>query len=143
MANNRCGIERIVSLCVTCVHWRTPPAESLLPSPLLDLPWQKVATDLFEYDGKHYLLVMDYFSRYIELVELRSETTEHVSVALKSIFARHGILAVVYSDNSPCYAATSVQLCTTAYSFQHITSSPRFPQANGVAERGVKITKNL
>ena len=104
----------------------TPPAEPLLPTPLPDLSWQKVATDLFEYDGKHYLFVIDYFSRFIELVELRSETAEHIIVALKSIFARHGIPAVVCSDNGPCYTATSFQHCTTAYSFQHITSSPRF-----------------
>ena len=65
------NIERIVSSCVTCAHWRTPPAEPLLSSLLPDLHWQKVATDLFEYDGKYYLIVMDYFLRYIELAELR------------------------------------------------------------------------
>ena len=41
-------IELIASSCVTCTYWRTPPVEPLLPSPLLDLPWQKVAIDLFE-----------------------------------------------------------------------------------------------
>ena len=136
-------IERMASSCVTCAHWRTHLAEPLLPSPLLDLPWQKVATDLFEYDGKHYLIVIDFFSRYIELVELRSETAKHVIVALKCIFARHGISAVVCSDNGPSYAATSFQQFATAYSFQHITNSPRFPQANDEAERGVQIAKNL
>ena len=100
-----------------------------------------MATDLFEYDGKHYLIVIDYFSRYIELVELRSKTVEHVIVALKSIFARHGIPAVECSDNGPCYAAISFQQFETAYSFQHITS-PRFPQANSEAKRGVQIAKN-
>ena len=102
-----------------------------------------MATDLFKYDRKHYFLVIDYFSRYIELVELHSKTAEYVIVALKNIFARHGITAVVCSDNGPCYAATSFQQFAIAYSFQHITSSPRFPQANGEAERGVQIAKNL
>ena len=135
-------IEQIASSSATCGHWFTP-VEPLLPSPLPDLPWQKVATDLFEYDGKHYLIVIDYFSRYIELVELRSETAEHVIVAFKSILPRHDILAVVCSDNGPCYAATFFQQFATAYSFQNITSSPRFPQANDEAERGVQIAKNL
>jgi hypothetical protein len=40
-------IERVATSCATCAHYRTPPAEPLLPSPLPDLPWQKVATDLF------------------------------------------------------------------------------------------------
>ena len=86
---------------------------------------------------------MDYFSRYTELVELCSETAEHVIIALKSLFARHGISAVVCNDNGLCYAATSFQQFATVYSFQHITSVPRFPQANGEAEYGVQIAKNL
>lgn len=136
-------IERVASSCTTCAHWRTPPAEPLLPSPLPDLPWQKVATDLFELDGKHYIIVMDYFSRYLELAELRSETADSVITALKSVFARHGIPVVVCSDNGPCYAAASFQQFAAAYGFKHITSSPRFAQANGEAERGVQIAKNL
>ena len=103
----------------------------------------QVIYDLFEYDGKHYLIVIDYFSRHIELVELRSETTEYIIVALKSIFARHGIPAVVCSDNDPCYAATSFQQFATAYIFQDITRSPRFSQANCEAERGAQIAKKL
>ena len=86
---------------------------------------------------------MDYFSCYIELVELRSATAEHVIVALKRIFARHGIPAMVCSDNGTCYAAISFQLFATTYSFQHIISSPRFPQANDEAERRVQIAGNL
>lgn len=33
-------------------------------------PWQKVGTDFFEWQGTMYLLVEDYFSRYIEIVKL-------------------------------------------------------------------------
>ena len=50
---------------------------------------------------------------------------------------------MVCSDNGPCYAATSFLQFATAYSFQHITSSFRFLQANGEAELGVQIAKNL
>ena len=50
---------------------------------------------------------------------------------------------MVCSDNGPCYATTSFQKFATAYSFQHITSSPRFPQAKSKAERRVQIAKNL
>ena len=89
------------------------------------------------------LIVMDNFSRYIELVELHSKTAEHVIVALKSIFARRGIPTVVCSDNGPYYAATSFQQFAIAYSFQNISSSPRSPQAHGEAERGLQIANSL
>ena len=106
-------IERIASSCVMCAYWCTSPAEPLLPSPLPDLPWQKVATNLFEYDKKHYLIMMDYFSHYIELVELCSETTKHAIVALESIFTCHGIPAM--------YIVIMALLC--GYFFQAICNS--------------------
>jgi hypothetical protein len=40
-----------------CLHWTKDHAEPLQPTPLPESPWQNVATDLFEVDGKHYLVV--------------------------------------------------------------------------------------
>jgi hypothetical protein len=98
---------------------------------------------LFELDSKHYLVIIDYFSRYIELTELRSQTANAVIGAMKCIFARHGIPSIVCSDNGPCYAADTFKRFAAEYGFQHQTSSPRFAQANGEAERGVQIAKNI
>ena len=39
---------------------RKQRAELLVASPFPDIPWQKVATDLFEYKRENYLLVVDY-----------------------------------------------------------------------------------
>ena len=58
-------IKVIVSKCQVCVeHCATHP-EPMIASSLPDHPWQKIASDLFILD---YLLVVDYFSRYPEIV---------------------------------------------------------------------------
>ncbi len=136
-------IERHITACTTCAHWRTPATEPLIPSQLPDLPFEKVATDLFVLDNKHYLVLIDYYSRYIELTELRSETAADVISALQCIFARHGIPATVHSDNGPCFAADLFQQFAADYGFLHTTSSPRYAQANGEAERAVQTAKGL
>ena len=75
---------------------------------------------------------MDYFSR------LTSTTSAAVITSLKSIFMQHGILEVLRSDNSPQYASQQFLMFAESYVFQHSTSSLRYPQSNGQAERTVK-----
>ena len=43
-----------------------------------ELPWQKVGSDLFEWNKSTYLLIVDYYSRYIELAKLRNTTADEV-----------------------------------------------------------------
>ena len=64
-----------------------------------------IATDLFEIDGTHYLLVVDFFSRCPEIKKLSSTTSTSVINSLKGIFSTHGILEVLQSDNGPQYSS--------------------------------------
>ena len=86
---------------------------------------------------------MNYFSRYPEIVKLRSTTSHTVIKALKGIFARHGIPVRVFSDNGPQYASSEFSNFARAYKFQHATSSPHYAQSNGHAERAAKTVKKL
>ena len=47
------------------------------------------------------------------------------------------------SDNGPCYTAELFTNLMNEYSVNHITSSPHYPQSNGLAEKFVQIVKNL
>ncbi|XP_034540201.1 uncharacterized protein LOC117832662 [Notolabrus celidotus] len=62
---------------------------------------------------------------------------------LKSIFARHGIPEVMMSDNGPQFSGQVFASFAALYGFKHVTSSPRFPQSNGEAERAVQTVKSL
>ena len=87
--------------CWICCKYRRPHAEPLKSSPLPNLPWQKVATDLFIWKQNSYLLVIDYYSCYIEVAKLYLTTSDSVIEQLKEIFARHGIPQTIVSDNGP------------------------------------------
>ena len=68
---------------------------------------------------------------------------EEVILHTKSIFARHGIPEVVVSDNGPQYSSEAYANFARKFRFEHITSSPHYPQSNGEAERAVQTVKNL
>ncbi|VDH88954.1 Hypothetical predicted protein [Mytilus galloprovincialis] len=62
---------------------------------------------------------------------------------MKSIFARHGIPEVLVSDNARYYTSSKFQEFAKSWEFKHITSSPRYQQSNGLAERTVQTVKQL
>ena len=127
-------LENLVHGCPICCEFQNQPAEPLIPSTHPALPWQKVASGLFKWKGDTYLLVIGYFSKFIEISKLRNETSEEVICHLKSIFARHGIPQQLFSDNGPQYSSTEFSNFSKRYQFVHTTSSPRFPQSIGEAE---------
>ena len=49
----------------------------------------------------------------------------------------------VISDNGPQYDSAEIKQFASTYGFNHVTSSPYYPQSNGLAERMVKSIKSL
>ena len=121
-------LEELVRNCEECAKAQAQQAQPLTPSPLPDLPWQRVATDLFLWKEATYLLVVDYFSCYIEIAWLERPTAQEVIMHLKSMFAHHGIPEVVVSDNRPQYSCEVFKEFVSGFQFRHDTSSPYYPQ---------------
>ncbi|XP_064464772.1 uncharacterized protein LOC135376117 [Ornithodoros turicata] len=102
-----------------------------------------VGIDLFHFKGQEYLLMVDYTSRFPDVLALNNTSAEAVVNAYKSVFARFGIPEVVRSDNGPQFGSREFHSFACAYGFEHITSSPRYPQSNGEVERMVRTVKHL
>ena len=136
-------IGLMVEKCTACEKYRQVPPEPLIPTPTPEYAWQHVASDLFEWSGEHYLLIVDYYSRWIEIFHLTSLTSRTVINSFKAIFARLGIPESVFSDEGTQYTSTEFQKFSQYWGFQHNTSSPRHPSGNGEAERAVQTVKNL
>ncbi|XP_063077523.1 uncharacterized protein K02A2.6-like [Engraulis encrasicolus] len=136
-------IKERVGNCETCAQEAHNAPEPLLTTQLPERPWQRVAVDLFQWENAMYLLCIDYYSRYIEVANLTSTTTAHVTGKLKAIFGRHGVPETVVSDNGPQFSAAEFAAFARDYDFVHTTSSPRYPQSNGEAERAVRTVKSL
>ena len=124
-------IRRIFQNCQVCTKSNQPHMEPMLSPPLPTYPWQKVSSDLFTLQGQNYLLIVDSFSRFPEVVQLPSTSSQTVIKILKSVFARFGIPEVLVTDNGPQYASKHMAEFATSYGCQHTTGSPYYPQGNG------------
>ncbi|UYV69469.1 hypothetical protein LAZ67_6003708 [Cordylochernes scorpioides] len=135
-------IAETVRKCSVCIQEAVSKHEPLIPTNFPTRPWQKIEMDLFKFENKWYLVIIDYYSRFPEMIQLDRLKANVVVRSCKSIFARHGIPETVVSDNGTQFgAAREFPNFARQYGFTHVTSSPRFPQSNGMAEAGVKIAK--
>ena len=137
------AIEEMISHCSVCRNRAPEVIEPLRPLDTPRHPWQVLASDLFHHNGRDYLLVVDLYSRYPEITALQSTTSKEIVKHLKSFFARHGIPELLISDNAGQYTSEEFREFTHKYQFRSVTSSPRYPRANGSAERMVQTMKNI
>jgi uncharacterized protein len=143
--NINSDIESKIKQCEYCLmHMNNKPKDPLMSHEQPIYPWEKVSVDLFDYKSRKYLLVVDSYSNYIEVVHLSKGSDSNAVIAnLKSIFARHGIPLQLMSDNGPPFNSQAFKVFSLNWNFEHITSSPYLPRSNGLAEVSVKIVKNI
>ena len=136
-------IENMVANCSTCAKDRPEPKEPLMSASFPSRPWERLAADLFELEGKVYLIVVEYYSRWFEIKKLNDQSSARVISTLKELFSTHGIPDIVVSDNGPQFSSDAFRLFATDYDFLHVISSPKYPRANGEVERAVRTVKAL
>ena len=72
-----------------------------MPHSVPDRPWQTIGADIMTYKAKDYLVIVDYYSKYPELSQLKLKTAQEIIMNIKPVFARHGIPEVLICDNMP------------------------------------------
>lgn len=137
-------IENFVLNCETCLKYRkSNHKEPLIQTELPSNPWDLVGTDIYQYKGKNFLIVIDYFSKFIETGPISKLDSLHTVIQLKSIFSRHGIPKTLRSDNGTNFSSSEFKEFTKSWGIEHITSSPTHAQSNGMVERCIQTFKNM
>ena len=136
-------ITDMISKCSACIENQAYQQKELVMFHEIPTePWFKVGMDLFLFRNKSYLVVVDYYSNYIEVCHLYHQTkSPDVISHVKAIFACFGIPRVVISDNGPQFSSTDFKNFAKSWDFEHKTSSPDYPKANGMAESAIKVVK--
>ena len=140
-------LEQLKLNCQLCIKYSRSKDKNMpnttLGHKIPSVPWSKVATDIFHFESRSYLLVGDYTSRFPIVREIKSMSAQHIGDHFRLIFSEYGWPDNLVSDNGPCYVAEAFTTLMKEYTVNHITSSPHYPQYNGLAEKFVQIVKNL
>ena len=137
-------IKQTADSCEACQQMKPGnQRETLIQHSESPRPWVKIGTDLFECNGRAYLVTVDYHSSFIEVDYLTGTTANDVITKLQGQFARYGIPAEIISDQGPQYTSAHFQQMTEEWGITHTMSSPGHHQSNGKAEAAVKTVKHM
>ena len=128
-------IEDVVKRCSRCQQAaKNPPHQTPVPWPQTHTPWTRVHIDFAgPINDIMYLILVDAFSKWPEIVAFRSATTTATISALRRIFSQHGLPEIIVSTQFDNFCHQHV--------IKHIRSPPYHPQSNGQAERFVDTIK--
>ena len=137
-------IDTLISNCAVCAeHQNQQPAEPLKPTATPELPYSMVGCDIFQFESTKYVILVDYYSKYIDVQKLAAETTSSIIEAVTQVFSCHGLPKTLHSDNGPQFSSMEFKNFCREHGIQHETSSPHFQSSNGEAERAVQTVKRL
>ena len=101
-----------------------------------------MAVDLFHFDGHSYLLVVDRYSKWPDCHKLGEARTGEIVEKLQRLFVDFGRPEVLLSVNGPQFTSYEFKGFVVDQGVRHITSSPFYPQSNGLVERMIQTVKN-
>lgn len=136
-------IEQYVRKCYVCqTHQNKNVKEPILLHEIPDLPFSKLGIDIMDFKNKNYLIMYDYFSKWLDIKLITNKSAKCINNALIDIFCIHGSPNEIVSDHVP-FDSKECKDFASEWGFKFTYTSPRYPQSNGMAERAVQIAKKI
>ncbi|XP_062713724.1 uncharacterized protein K02A2.6-like [Aedes albopictus] len=130
--------EKYVKKCNACTLVSSlGPPEPMLRTKMPEKAWTDVAVDFLGPlpTGHNLLVIVDYYSRFVEVVVMRKITAELTIEALFETFTRFGVPEVLRSDNGPQFISETFKSFCKEFGIVQQKTTPYWPQANGEVER--------
>ncbi|XP_050088326.1 uncharacterized protein K02A2.6-like [Anopheles aquasalis] len=135
--------ERSIQECQVCQSRRVVPKEIVKTSWAQSIrPFQRVHIDFCHFENRTLLVIVDSFSKFIEVKVMRSTKAEDVIEVLEMFFSCFGLAETIVSDNGPPFNSGKFVAFLKSLGIEVKKTPPYHPQSNGVAERAVRTVKD-
>ena len=127
--------------CRECYGCQLVTKETIIPpvrtTPMPERPWQDLALDLLGPlpTGEHLLVLVDYFSRWVEVDVIYSTTSEVIIKCLDKQFSRYGVPRTLRTDNGANLVSAEMDGYLDEMGIRRRLTTPLWPRANGEVER--------
>ena len=138
-------IEQMIQNCPVCLKFAAAKPKikkkNMMRHKIPETQWCKLASDIFHFHGANFLVLVDYMTRFPIVKKLKGIDQCSIINIFEEICSERGYPNVL--DNRLCYRGELFAKFLKRKGIKHVTSSPHYPQSNGLAEACVKVIKNL
>ena len=144
-------IQHWIDSCESCARadkqktLRNAPLQIAQMHGMLEKMHADIVGPLVETEAgyKYILTMVDQFSRWVEVIPLKSQTAIDVAEAIfDGWICRFGVPKIITTDRGRNFMSGVVEYLNDKYNIKHITTSSFTPKANGVNERRNAIIVN-
>ena len=135
-------IKNLISRCDECQKFQNKQPQDFNKSRVILAPWDTVASDLFEFNGRIYLLLVDHYSKFMVVRWIEDHSTQLMVKMLQIVFSDFGIPRTLVTDRGSNFMSTVFAYFCTNMDIIHKVTSAYHHQLN-FAERGVQTIKKL
>ncbi|CAG7832139.1 unnamed protein product [Allacma fusca] len=136
----RRDVTKFIYHCTACQQTKIPPKSppGFATSPIADAPWELLSIDLmgpYTTSGqqkKYIFVVLDYFSKWVEIFPIRSSTTNQVITRLWEVFFRWGLPKALMSDRGSQFTSHQYLRFCSNLNIKVFRTTAFHPQSNAV-----------
>ena len=137
-------ISKIHLSCVTCLEFQQmQPKEKIINHNIPLRPWEVLDTDIFHFNNKNYLCIIDCHSKFPMVKGLEGLSAESLIATIKVIFAKYGKPCKLMSDAGTNFVSDKFQKFYNSISVEQAVLSVYHHQSNSQVKGYIKFIKQM
>ena len=135
-------IKKYIKSHATCLEFQqTQPKEKIIHHNIPLRKWEVLGTDIFHFNNKNYLCVVDYHSKFPMVKRLEGLSAENLIATVKVIFTEYGILHKLMWDAATHFVSDKFWKFCSSINVKQAVLSAYHHQSNGQVKACIKFIK--
>ena len=135
-------IGKHIKNCTMCLEFQqTHPKEKIIHHNIPLRPWEVLGADIFQFNNKNYLCIIDYHSKFPVVKRMEGISTENLIATAKVIFVEYGIPHKFMSDAGTNFVSDRSRKFCSSLNIKQAVSSAYHHQSNGQVKPCIKFIK--
>ena len=136
------AIKDSISACKVCLTFSDKQQHESYSVDTVTRPWSYQSLNNFEFQGQHYIMILDILTKFILVRTVQSLSTNCTTQILTSVFSEHGLPLNIRCDRGRNFVPDHFQDYCSHLGI-NLTFSSAYHHSSNPAERAIRTIKML